>query len=601
MANIYVAGRSQILSHEQHESEGDGDSPSQRTLMSDQNRLDFRKTLSSCSPEHVQDVYSPPPQGWVKSTGAEAALLTAAHANKTAEVKRLVLLCAAGEVDLEYEGCVTFPGEKPVEGATALWTAATSGHLEVVQILLDAGARINHTTASNSTPLRGASFDGNIDVVRCLLKHGADVNIANRMNQTPLSIASGKGHHDVVVLLLDHGADVNICSVSGDTALHSASEAGYENIVRLLIAAGAKHLRSREGWSPLVLAAAAGQKEIVDIIIGLAGTEYSVSERADAWDLLGATLLDLHQPKEMALDFWKSAFELRRASDCPKQNLVPPMEVYGEYTEAVEERDFAAMAMDDEYLYTNCLLVRERVLTKEHPQTPYYVRIHGDYFLAIREWERAQLCWLHALVMDQFNEIDSLDLSIVSTIAENVLICTKGLQHIEEETGGQVNFLPYFNWCLNSLRTAMKSGAVLDQLLVAALQMLGWWMSRLPDFSASDTSSLSRRSPSVTDCCQGVCQAELPYSKWWWSSSPCCQSTLGCCPSESCTLHSQASIRVGGQAASLCRRSARRVRFFWQHSIAYCRCRADGWRGRQRLYASYCTASAKSQCTQWCV
>lgn len=49
-----------------------------------------------------------------------------------------------------------------VHGATAIWCAAGSGHLNVIKLLIQYGANVNQKTKTQSTPLRAACFDGNV-------------------------------------------------------------------------------------------------------------------------------------------------------------------------------------------------------------------------------------------------------------------------------------------------------------------------------------------------------------------------------------------------------------------------------------------------------
>lgn len=63
------------------------------------------------------------------------------------------------EPDIEQECTVKFDGHI-IHGATALWCAAGSGHLNVIKLLIQYGANVNHKTKTHSTPLRAACFDG---------------------------------------------------------------------------------------------------------------------------------------------------------------------------------------------------------------------------------------------------------------------------------------------------------------------------------------------------------------------------------------------------------------------------------------------------------
>lgn len=70
--------------------------------------------------------------------------------------------------------------------------------MNVVKLLVQHGANVNHLTDTHSTPLRGACFDGRLDIVHYLVSHNADINIANTYNNTCLMISSYKGHTDIV-------------------------------------------------------------------------------------------------------------------------------------------------------------------------------------------------------------------------------------------------------------------------------------------------------------------------------------------------------------------------------------------------------------------
>lgn len=67
---------------------------------------------------------------------------------------------------------MTFDGET-IEGAPPLWCAAAAGHLPLVRLLIRAGANVNSTTRTQSTPLRAACFDGHYDIVKFLVENGA--------------------------------------------------------------------------------------------------------------------------------------------------------------------------------------------------------------------------------------------------------------------------------------------------------------------------------------------------------------------------------------------------------------------------------------------
>ena len=55
-------------------------------------------------------------------------------------------------------------------------------------------------------PLMVASKKGNLELVKLLIKAGANVNLSDNEGWTPLIAAAHKGHKDVCKALLDNGA-----------------------------------------------------------------------------------------------------------------------------------------------------------------------------------------------------------------------------------------------------------------------------------------------------------------------------------------------------------------------------------------------------------
>ena len=123
------------------------------------------------------------------------------------------LFSAASHGDLEmvqvllgYKADVNSQNEY---GWTPLIIAVYQAHpqtLRVVRLLLENGAKPNIRADDGATPLRVASFRGSLEVVRLLLKYGADVEPENEDGNTPFQIASDKGHHEITKLLLNRGA-----------------------------------------------------------------------------------------------------------------------------------------------------------------------------------------------------------------------------------------------------------------------------------------------------------------------------------------------------------------------------------------------------------
>jgi ankyrin repeat protein len=123
-------------------------------------------------------------------------------------------------------------------GRTALMVASAYGRKTSVEMLLAAGANVNHSP-NGITPLMWASWHGHAAIVKLLRAKGADVDHATRIGETALMYASYLGHAAVVDVLLTAGADVNMADINGCTALTESSGNGNAAVVEMLLAAGA--------------------------------------------------------------------------------------------------------------------------------------------------------------------------------------------------------------------------------------------------------------------------------------------------------------------------------------------------------------------------
>jgi len=122
-------------------------------------------------------------------------------------------------------------------GETALMHAAIRGRMDMVKLLLDAGAAVNQT---GWTPLIYAAAGNQPEIARLFIDRGANVNAAAENGTTALMMAAREGHLPIVLLLMEKGADINYRSSFGWTALGVAESRNRKDVAELLLRAGAE-------------------------------------------------------------------------------------------------------------------------------------------------------------------------------------------------------------------------------------------------------------------------------------------------------------------------------------------------------------------------
>lgn len=211
----------------------------------------------------------------------------------------------------------------------ALMLAAERGRVEIVEMLLSAGANVNAHEAFVGTACHAAARRRHADVLRVLLAHRPNLRLTDAVGQTALRTALNLGDDRAIVLLIEGGAPLDdsvlVCEVAsagvdaiealrgrgvvlselrgrndctplhfvaiagdvaamsllircgvdldardalGETCSHSAANWGVADSLRYLIDAGADIERvNEEGFTPLILACADGNANCVVLLL----------------------------------------------------------------------------------------------------------------------------------------------------------------------------------------------------------------------------------------------------------------------------------------------------------------------------------------------
>ncbi len=146
-----------------------------------------------------------------------------------------------------------------------LHIAIARGELDKINEQLDHNANINCLAGDGLSTLQWAmTTDSN--VLSLLLDKGANPNVKSTEGATPLmnAIQSDKIEH--LNVLIKNQADLNAKDNRGFTALHRASEMGRLEMVRILLEHGADKNVEAENHTPLSLAIAMKNEEIIKLL-----------------------------------------------------------------------------------------------------------------------------------------------------------------------------------------------------------------------------------------------------------------------------------------------------------------------------------------------
>jgi len=169
-----------------------------------------------------------------------------------------------------------------------LCVAACGGHVQVMRLLLDAGADLGGTGVRAATPVFIASMMGNVEVLRFLCELRAEVEQQADLGMTPLHAATAQGHLHVLQCLLRVGADLDRPRDDGGTALLLAVHNAHVEVARFLCGSRADVNRSDDsGVTPLLASVNIGHLAMVRLLCE-AGAEKDKPSQDGSSPLLGA-------------------------------------------------------------------------------------------------------------------------------------------------------------------------------------------------------------------------------------------------------------------------------------------------------------------------
>jgi uncharacterized protein len=123
------------------------------------------------------------------------------------------------------------PNQTDDSSRTAMHYAALNGNLEIMAILIKAGAKLDPVDPLEDTPLHLATEENQTEAAKLLLDAGAEVDPQNKDGLTPLMIAASRGNLDLVRALLAKGASPTKSDYTGRDALSWAQDSHRPAVV----------------------------------------------------------------------------------------------------------------------------------------------------------------------------------------------------------------------------------------------------------------------------------------------------------------------------------------------------------------------------------
>ena len=186
---------------------------------------------------------------------------TALHHAATAACAQTLLNRSAGLVNVS-----------DTNASTAAHRAAALGRIDVLKVLVDAGADLNAADEKGWTVLHEGAHANQVLAVDFVISFGADVNALAGDGFTPLLLCMSANVSESTAVLIRHGADVNAAAPNGLwTPLHFAAFHGNLDMIRALGRASADlFAKNGDGLTPIAVADAFGQQAAAQLLATLA-------------------------------------------------------------------------------------------------------------------------------------------------------------------------------------------------------------------------------------------------------------------------------------------------------------------------------------------
>lgn len=149
---------------------------------------------------------------------------------------------------------------------TALYWSIRQGGLLNCTNLISHGADVNRANDDGCTPLMQASMYGVHSVLLCLIQNQANLNAKDKNGKTAMMYAAERNNCVAIDEICKAGGNIEIRDNSGMTALCYAAKSYYGATNELVFHGAELDVKTKDGYTPYLLAASNGNLEVVKFL-----------------------------------------------------------------------------------------------------------------------------------------------------------------------------------------------------------------------------------------------------------------------------------------------------------------------------------------------
>ena len=189
-------------------------------------------------------------------------------------------LCAATSAKDEVTVQLLIEGGADADDGS-LHVALQNGYLQLVTMLIRAGASLDKSDTAFENPLSAAVAYGVVAIQYLVEQWKADPNVTDGEGRTALHAAANIGTRETVEYLLTKGLDVDKQDLRGWSAIHYAALADSTTNLELLLPYW--KCEPDEGWTPLRLACRYNKPKALDLLLAKSVQPTTLTTKTPPW------------------------------------------------------------------------------------------------------------------------------------------------------------------------------------------------------------------------------------------------------------------------------------------------------------------------------